>query len=82
MSHLSRKLEPFSEQELKFFLELLLSESVAGEKKKFFLCKSKSQKTSTKTVPVFELDQSAHTVSKHTKKDPFLSTILKENLAS
>jgi len=39
MGHLSRKSEPFSEQKLKFFLELLLSEWVAGEKKICFFVK-------------------------------------------
>jgi hypothetical protein len=56
---------------------------VAGEKKKIvFFWRSKSQKVSTKTVPVFEPDESAHKVSKISKKDPLLSTILKENMES
>ena len=41
------------------------------------------EESSTKTavpVPVLETDQSAHKVSRHSKKDPLLSTILKENM--
>ena len=68
--------------EAKIFSRVAFERMSGRRKKKFFFCKSKTQKTLLQKEFVLEADQSAHKVCRHSKKDLRLSTILKENMES